>query len=161
MSGDNWGEAFCDALETAKAGTTGHLLDPNGVNHPAHYNNHPSGVECIEIKRYLPSNVADAVKYLWRSDLKELTSLKDLKKAFWYLDDQLAHEHEMIALYQPCCVPVEVLERLDKVVNVELEAGNQHQSAFYQGVRDYFSRYRVTGLQDMRTAVLHLIAEHD
>lgn len=33
--------------------TTGQQIDPRGVNHPAHYNKHPSGVEAIEVCRYM------------------------------------------------------------------------------------------------------------
>jgi len=34
------------------------------VNHPAHYNSHPSGIECIEIIRPMHCDLANAVKYL-------------------------------------------------------------------------------------------------
>lgn len=61
------------------------------VNHPAHYNKHPSGVECITIIRYFPGNVANAVKYLWRAGLKTFERLTDIEKALWYVLD----EHEM------------------------------------------------------------------
>jgi hypothetical protein len=54
------------------------------VDHPKHYNAHPSGVECIEIAEWLPFNLGNALKYLWRSPHKG-TSVEDLKKAAWYL----------------------------------------------------------------------------
>ena len=139
--------------------TTGQTVDPQGVDHPSHYNNHPSGVECIEIKRYLPSNIADAMKYQWRSDLKEETPLRDLRKALWYIDDQLKYEQEMLGLYQPCCAPAEVLAKLERVIATE--EGNESRVAFYKGLRDYFGRFRMLGLEAMRSALLHLIAERD
>ena len=60
--------------------------DPNEqVNHPRHYNQHPSGVECIEIIEHLPCNLANAVKYIWRAGLKKSSDpLRDLRSAQWY-----------------------------------------------------------------------------
>lgn len=46
----------------------------DNVNHPKHYNSHPSGVECIEIVEHLPFNIGSAIKYLWRSEHNELTA---------------------------------------------------------------------------------------
>ena len=64
------------------------------VNHPPHYNGHPSGVECIEIAEYMGFNIGNAFKYLWRGGLKKTTSaVEDYRKALWYLrraDEQRA-----------------------------------------------------------------------
>lgn len=59
------------------------------VNHPAHYNAHPSGVECIDIVEPMTFNVGNAVKYLWRAGEKGAL-LDDLKKARWYIDREIA-----------------------------------------------------------------------
>ena len=40
------------------------------VNHPAHYNSHPNGIECIDIIRHYTCDIANAIKYLWRAGLK-------------------------------------------------------------------------------------------
>ena len=60
--------------------------DPNErVDHPRHYNQHSSGIECIELIEHLPCNLGNAVKYLWRCGLKTTeTPLRDLKSALWY-----------------------------------------------------------------------------
>jgi len=58
------------------------------VNHPAHYNNHPSGVECIQVIEHMSFNVGNAVKYLWRADEKG-APLQDLKKARWYIEREI------------------------------------------------------------------------
>ena len=58
------------------------------VNHPAHYNAHPSGVECIDVVEHMPFNIGNAVKYLWRAGLKG-EALEDLKKAAWYVDREI------------------------------------------------------------------------
>lgn len=61
------------------------------VDHPAHYNTHPSGIEAIEVVRHMTFNVGNAVKYCWRAGLKGTESpTKDLKKAIWYLQDEVA-----------------------------------------------------------------------
>lgn len=59
------------------------------VNHPKHYNSHPSGIECIEIIRWMPYNIGAAMKYLWRSGLKSDNPIEDLEKAIWYLQDEI------------------------------------------------------------------------
>lgn len=57
------------------------------VNHPTHYTNHPSGIECIQITRHMGFNLGNAMKYIWRADLKN--GVEDLEKAIWYLRDEL------------------------------------------------------------------------
>ena len=63
-------------------------IQPDMVNHPPHYGQHPSGVECITIAEHYNFNVGNAIKYLWRSHLKN--GLQDLKKARWYVDREIA-----------------------------------------------------------------------
>lgn len=56
------------------------------VDHPDHYNRHPSGVECITIIEHFTANIAFAVKYLWRAGLKPGTDHDmDLRKALYYI----------------------------------------------------------------------------
>ena len=60
------------------------------INHPKHYNSHPSGIECITIIRHHTFNVGCIIKYLWRAGLKGgETDLDDLKKARFYLNDEI------------------------------------------------------------------------
>ena len=61
------------------------------VDHPPHYNSHPSGVEAITIVEHFGFSVGNAVKYLWRAGLKPgASTLEDLKKARWYIDREIA-----------------------------------------------------------------------
>lgn len=60
----------------------------DNVNHPKHYTNHPSGIECIQITEHMGFNLGNAVKYIWRADLKNDT-IEDLKKAIWYIQREL------------------------------------------------------------------------
>lgn len=61
----------------------------NPIDHPPHYTAHPSGVECITITEHMSFNVGNAVKYLWRADLKG-AALDDLRKAEWYVQREIA-----------------------------------------------------------------------
>lgn len=65
----------------------GGLFDP--VERPRHYASHPSGVECIELTRWMTFAVGNAVKYVWRADLKN--GRQDYEKALWYLRDAVRH----------------------------------------------------------------------
>lgn len=58
------------------------------VNHPKHYNSHPSGVECITITRHMSFNIGNAIKYLWRAGMKD-SEVQDLEKAVWYIKDEI------------------------------------------------------------------------
>lgn len=60
----------------------------DSVNHPQHYNQHPSGVECITVVEHMGFNLGNAVKYVWRADLKA-DAIEDLKKARWYIDREI------------------------------------------------------------------------
>lgn len=62
----------------------------DAVNHPPHYNSHPSGIECIEIVRHMNFNLGCVVKYIWRDGLKDgVVPLQDLRKAQFYLNDEI------------------------------------------------------------------------
>ncbi len=63
------------------------VADP--VNHPPHYTSHPSKVECIQITEHMGFNLGNALKYIWRADLKN-DAIEDLKKAKWYIERELA-----------------------------------------------------------------------
>ena len=70
-------------------GTTADVdSEPETVNHPKHYNSHPSGVEAIVICEHMTFNVGNAVKYLFRAGLKG-AAVEDLKKAAWYINREI------------------------------------------------------------------------
>lgn len=58
------------------------------VAHPPHYTQHPSGVECIQITQHMNFNLGNALKYIWRADLKG-SSIQDLQKSIWYLENEI------------------------------------------------------------------------
>ena len=63
---------------------------PDLINHPPHYTAHPSGIECIDVVEHMGFNLGNAVKYIWRADLKHETPIEDLKKAQFYINRELA-----------------------------------------------------------------------
>jgi Protein of unknwon function (DUF3310) len=64
------------------------MVRGGAVNHPTHYNDHPSGVEAIDIIEEFPFNIGTAIKYLWRCGLKE-APMRELKKARWYVEREI------------------------------------------------------------------------
>ena len=77
------------------------MNDP--VNHPPHYTAHPSGVECIQITEHMNFCLGNAVKYIWRADLKH-DAIEDLQKAVFYINREIerrSSEHFLSALDNP------------------------------------------------------------
>lgn len=71
--------------------------EADAVNHPDHYNALAavcsvcgSPIECIDVVRHLNFDLGNAVKYIWRAGQKDPeTEIEDLKKAAWYLADEI------------------------------------------------------------------------
>lgn len=71
----------------------------DNVNHPAHYTSSKAKcpdcghkIECIDITRHMSFAIGNAVKYLWRFQLKN--GIEDLEKAAWYLNDEISNYHK-------------------------------------------------------------------
>ena len=58
------------------------------VNNPEHYTTHPSGVHCIDITEHMNFCLGNAIKYIWRADLK-YDAIEDLQKAVWYINREI------------------------------------------------------------------------
>ena len=54
------------------------------VNHPPHYKD-ASGIECIEVTKYMSFLGGNCFKYLYRAGSKS-DAIEDLKKAAWYAE---------------------------------------------------------------------------
>ena len=74
----------------------------SNVEHPQHYNSHPSGIECIEITRHMDFNLGNVLKYIWRHGQKKNDNegvlekaIDDLEKASWYLNDEIRRLKEV------------------------------------------------------------------
>lgn len=93
-------------------------LGHDPVNHPAHYTSHPSGLEQLEITRHLGFDLGNAIKYVWRTDLKN--GLEDLHKARFYLADHMATYGTRLLW-----LPEEVQNKLALVEAAEVELHGQ------------------------------------
>jgi hypothetical protein len=62
---------------------------------PNHYTSHPSGIECIQITEHMNFCLGNAIKYIWRADLKG-NDIEDLKKAKWYLEREIKRRENEI-----------------------------------------------------------------
>lgn len=71
------------------------------VNNPKHYTSHPSGIECLEITRYMGFNLGNVLKYIWRADLKG-KDIEDLEKAAFYLLDEIELRKKTKATDKEC-----------------------------------------------------------
>jgi hypothetical protein len=60
----------------------------DNVNNPKHYTSHPSGIDCIQITEHMGFCLGNAIKYVWRADLKE-DAIEDLQKAVWYINREI------------------------------------------------------------------------
>jgi hypothetical protein len=60
----------------------------DNIHKPKHYTEHPSGIECIQVTEHMGFNLGNAIKYIWRCDLKQ-DAIEDLKKAKWYIDREI------------------------------------------------------------------------
>ena len=72
----------------------GLAAEPDGVNHPPHYNDGPVHsvcgqlIECIDVVERMGFRVGNVVKYLWRAG-KKGSALQDAHKAQWYLTREI------------------------------------------------------------------------
>ena len=65
---------------------------PNeAVNHPKHYGGEDNPYEAIKVIEAwdLDFCLGNAVKYIWRADLKD-DAIEDLQKAVWYINREIA-----------------------------------------------------------------------
>lgn len=63
------------------------------VNQPPHYQQHPSGIEAIQITEHFNFCLGNVIKYVWRADHKN--GLEDLKKARYYLDREIGRRKQL------------------------------------------------------------------
>ena len=82
-SGSDQNERLKEVMKKAE----GLLHDP--VNHPTHYTNHKSGIECIQVTEYMNFCLGNAVKCIWRAGIKSDTPVEDLQKAIWYINREI------------------------------------------------------------------------
>lgn len=135
--------------------TTGQKIDPNGVNHPRHYNEHPSGVEAIVVCREMSFNVGNAFKYVYRLGAKD-RALKELEKALWYLKDEDSN-FERLADSLECCPSDYAADGMTKIAQKEPNLTTQQ---FYGCLYRYWCTRSRRELKNAQTMLVQLIAQH-
>ena len=114
------------------------VAEDDQVNHPKHYNSHPSGIEAIEICRDLTFDCGNAVKYVMRAPHKG-SEKQDLEKAEFYLKD---------ALYTDDCIML--AKDVNRVVKLLRTVADQESTLgrgwFFHAIAD----------RDIATAAKHL-----
>ena len=78
------------------------IEEDENVSHPSHYTwlKDKCGIEVIDITRHLNFNLGNSIKYILRSGKKPIidkdlsddfnkAAIQDLKKAIWYLNDEI------------------------------------------------------------------------
>jgi hypothetical protein len=76
-------------------------ISSDPVNHPSHYTQYP--VEVIELTRHMTFTRGNSVKYIARAGFKggPEKELEDLKKARWYIDDDIKQLEMKLASDKP------------------------------------------------------------
>tara|TARA_E500000178_G_C16501367_1_gene521798 strand:+ start:33 stop:425 length:393 start_codon:yes stop_codon:yes gene_type:complete len=97
------------------------------VNHPAHYNNHPSRIEAIDIIENFNFCLGNAFKYIFRYQLKG--GSEDLNKALWYLERQVSSSP--LNVFTP---NEELLNKAEDLIRAE---GNKDLKTIYQNIFSY------------------------
>lgn len=97
------------------------------VNHPVHYNDHPSGVEAIDLIEHMVFNLGNAFKYIVRHPLKG--GHTDLNKAIWYLERQLT-----LPEIKNCSTTPEVEEKFERFLKAER---NKYLKKVYENIFKY------------------------
>ncbi len=67
------------------------------VNHPSHYNSHPSGIEAIFFCEVMEFNTGNSFKYIFRRGDKG-NPKQDLQKAQWYINREIERLSKTIQL---------------------------------------------------------------
>jgi len=97
------------------------------VNHPAHYNNHPSRIEAIDIIENFNFCLGNAFKYIFRYQLKG--GSEDLNKALWYLERQVSNSP--LNVFTP---NEKLLDKAEELIRAER---NADLKTVYQNIFSY------------------------
>lgn len=105
----------------------------DNVNHPKHYNNHPSGVEYKEISKWLSGCIVQAFQYVWRAGSKDDNPKEqDLQKAIFWINEELTIPYD--SAYS---IPFGQTVLMDKVL--EHEIGYKHNALKAIYMSNHFS----------------------
>lgn len=96
------------------------------VNEPKHYRSHESGIEAIEITRWLQFDLGNCWKYCMRYRDKG-TPKKDIKKAVWYIKDFkkyfIDYNNDSTFIHK---IPEEIIDKMINVIECEPRIEMKH-----------------------------------
>jgi hypothetical protein len=107
-------------------------MSDDKVDHPPHYTKHPSGVECIQITEHFGFCIGNAIKYLWRADLKG-NAVEDLEKARWYIDREIQRRQakptvtDGLVVEQPLASHQKLVRERDEAIATLLDLGRREE----------------------------------
>lgn len=100
------------------------------INHPAHYERIGS-FECIELTRLYDFDWGNAIKYVWRHEMKHpgaYGALQDLGKAAWYVRDAMDNG------LQPAPTDPMHYELADRLLRLAKRDQVAHAETFWQAL---------------------------
>ena len=110
------------------------------INKAEHYNSHPSGLECIDVIREMSFDVANAVKYLWRTELKN--GRQDLEKSEYYLRDAVKWN-------QPVYIGNTPMSWNAKMATVIRHETDPLRQRFFKAIRQQRADWALDAVQEM------------
>lgn len=96
----------------------------DNVNHPAHYAEAPfvyRKPECIDITKWLPFPTGNAIKYIYRSNLKGDDFNEDLDKALWYLKSETFYAGNYACLARHIADMLEPADKDDESLRLKID----------------------------------------
>lgn len=120
---------------------------------PSHYKSHPSGIECIEISKYLSGCLAQAFQYVWRCGQKD-DPIQELKKAIWFIDAELT-----VIVYQKLDYN-SVINTLEDVLIHELKFSKRQLLRDIVLANDCHKSLRIKMLERAKEAITAIIEEY-
>lgn len=60
----------------------------------------PNGITCLQVIRYFPNNIGNAIKYLWRHGKKHESDITDIDKAIEDLNKSMVYIKDQIKLLE-------------------------------------------------------------
>jgi hypothetical protein len=139
--------------------------DYEHVNHPRHYNVHPSGVEAIDLCEVMEFNTGNAFKYLFRANNKG-KALQDVEKALWYINREiervkaLSTETPLVLQELTCSNHLWTAKHIEQAENVIDHETDERLRTIYTNLFEQVSGpYRVSVLCNVRYELEAFIQE--
>lgn len=85
------------------------------VNHPDHYNWHPTGIEAVDVSEEFSANLGQVIQYIWRCGYKHSDPIPDLEKAAWFLQREIGRLSKQTAFAAAPSPEEPLIERIENL----------------------------------------------